>query len=90
MSYIKKAKPRKTIPSATKPVHRMLIQSLSQRSVNCAPNVNYRVVIVENVNAFLFPKINGLGECLLLAVHFQVITPNHKISLPVHAKGVND
>ena len=66
MSYIKKTKPRKAIPPAAKSVHRVLIESLSQWTVNCPSNINYRVVIVEDVNPFLFSEIYRLGKRLLL------------------------
>ena len=90
LRYIKKTKPRKTVPSATQPVNGMFVQWLPQRAVNCSPYVHDRVMIIENVNALLLPEIYRLREGLLFAKDLQIIAPDNKIALPVHAKRVND
>ena len=48
------------------------------------------MVVVKNINTFLFAKIHRLGRSLLLPIHFWIAAPHNKISLPIHAEGVND
>lgn len=68
----------------------MLVQPFPKWSVNRAANIDHGVVIVEDVNPFLSAEIYWLGKGLLLAIHFWLVAPHHQITLPVHAKRVND
>ena len=60
-----RSKPRKAVPARVKPVFRMLFQALPQSSLNGAPYIDYRPMVVQNVYSALVGKI-----CLCRAPSF--------------------
>lgn len=60
LRYVKQAEPRKSIPATAQVINRVLEKAFTQRAVNGAPEIHYGVVVVKNVNAFLFAEIYWL------------------------------
>lgn len=68
----------------------MFKKTFAQWAINGAPDIHHGMMVVKDVNAFLFAKIYWLGKSLLFPVHLWIVAPHNKITLPIHAEGVND
>lgn len=64
----------------------MLKKALTQWSVNGAADINDGVMVIQNIDAFLLPKVDWLGGGLLLPEESRIVTPYDKIPLPVHTE----
>ena len=65
----------------------MLKKSLAERPVNRPSNINYRMMVIENINPALFSEIHALCSNLLPPKQSWLPPPNDKFSLPVNSKG---